>query len=133
MARGFVAGEVGSFAVYEGLGSHYDAGRAESALERAVRGESCGESAAFRLADAFQSHHIGIGDLLHRGLTGDAGFSVYEHGAAAALTCRRAAVFGRDDMQLFPQGCEQMGMVAMDCDLFAVESETSGHAASAFS
>ena len=64
VTRGFVAGEVGAFAVYKRLGSHHDAGSAESALKRPVRNESCGEPAAFRLADAFQSHHIGIGDFL---------------------------------------------------------------------
>ena len=127
MPRGFVAGEGCAFAVYERLRPHHDAGGAEAALERAVRGESCREPVAFGIGDAFQSHHIGVGYFLHRGLAGDTGFAVHQHGAATALACGRTAVFRRDDMQLFPQGCEKVRMVAMDCDLLAVQSEASGH------
>ena len=129
MSRGFVAGEGFAFAVYERLRPHHDAGGAKAALERAVRGESCRESVAFGIADAFQSDHIGFGDFFHRGLASDTGLAVHEHSAATALAGGRTAVFRRDDMQLFPQGCEKVGMVAMDCDLLAVQSETSSHGA----
>ena len=62
-------------------------------------------------------------DLRQREVAADDGLAVDQHRAAAALAGRRAAVLGRQDAELLPERGEQMGVLAGDRGLGAVQGE----------
>ncbi len=125
MAGGVAAGHRRALLVDQALGPQHDAGDAEPALEGAPLGEGAGVAGPFVVAQAFEG-----GDLLglgagQRHLAGHDRLAIQQHGAAAALPARRAAVLGTRDTQLLPEGGEQV-FVVPDLDLLAVEPE-GGH------
>jgi hypothetical protein len=124
-----VAGEVGALAVEERLGAHDDAGRAEPALQCPGRDERVSDAVPVGGVEALDRGDRAPLDLRQRDLTADLRLPVDEHGAAPALTRRRAAVLGRHDVELLAQRGQQVGMVARHLDGAAVQRER-GHAES---
>src|SRR5207248_3964131 len=98
-----------------------DARGTEAALQRTGGGECRRQRVALFFREALQCRDARAGDLVHRQIAADDRFAVDEHRAAAALSRRRAAVLGRDDVQLLPQGGEQVWVGAGDADLVAVQ------------
>ena len=85
------------------------------------------KASAYALAlvgvDALERDDRPTGDLGQRLLARHDGLAVDQHGAAAALAGRRAAVLRRGDVELLAERGEQVGMVGPHGDLVAVERE----------
>ena len=126
VAGRLVPGEGRPVLVEQVLGAHDDAGRAEAALQRPGGGECAGQAVALGRLDALERGDRPARHPVEPQLAGDHGLAVDEHGAAAALSRRRAAVLGAGDVELLPQRREQVGVVA-DLDLAAVEGEGHRH------
>ncbi len=123
MRRHLLAGQRGALLVDLRLGPHHDAGDAEPALEAAARGERVGERLPLGPVHAFERDDRRPLDLVHVALTRNDRLAVDEHGAAPALSRRRAAVLGRGDVELLAQRCQQVRMRAPHCDRRAVDLE----------
>ena len=123
VAGRMVTGQGGALLVHEGLGAHDDARRAEAALQGAMCGEGTGVTFPLSVRQALQGRDRATFGLLHRRLAGDPGLPVDQHGAATALTRRRAAVLGRGDAQFVAQGGQQVGVVNGGIDRPPVQLE----------
>ena len=77
--------------------------------------------------DALERDDRLAGDLGQRLLAADDGLAVDEHGAAAALPRRRAAVLRRGDVELLAQRGQQVRVVVADGHRRAVELEVDAH------
>ncbi len=108
------------------LGPHHDARNAEPALEPTAGGERIGERLAFDLVDTFEGHDRRALDLVHVALAGHDGLAVDEHGAAPALSRRRASVLRRRDVEFLTQCSQQVRMRAPDGHGRAVHHERHG-------
>ena len=117
------------------LGPHHDPGDAEPALHAAGERERLGEDLALALVDALERDHAAPHRLLGGKRARHLGLPVDQHGAAAALTGRRAAVLGRGHSAPFADQLEQRSPV-VDVRRFlrAVEREPNrGHWAELYS
>ena len=107
-----VAVEVGALLVDLRLRPHDDAGDAEATLQPAAGGEGAGVAVALGVVEPFQRRDVASGDLVERLCAADDRLAVDEHGAAAALPRRRAAVLRRRHVELLAQGGEQVRVIA---------------------
>ena len=124
MRRHRRAVEVGALLVDLRLGPHHDAGDAEPALQPAARGEGARRSARRSSASTPSSVTTSLPATLSSGeVAADDGLAVDEHGAAAALPRRRAAVLRRRDVELLAQRGEQVRVVGAHRHRRAVERE----------
>ena len=123
MSRRLLACQVRTILVDQGLGSDNDARRAETALQRAARGERISHSTHFSWVEAFERRDLSPIDLLHRCLARDTRLAANQHGAAAALPRRGATVLGRCDAEFVTERRQQMRVIVAGRDLFAVEDE----------
>ena len=123
MRRHGVPVEVGALLVDLRLGAHHDAGDAEAALQPATGGEGARRTVALGVVEALQRRDVLAGDLVERLRAADDRLAVDEHGAAATLPRRRAAVLGRRHVELLAERGEQVWMVAAHGHRRAVERE----------
>src|SRR5438876_8795262 len=89
------------------LGTNYNSGRAEAALQSPGSDETVGEGVALKLAEAFKRQYGLSGDALRWHRTGNDRSAIDDNRAASALTLRAAAVFGRDHTARVTQGLEK--------------------------
>src|SRR5258705_12293759 len=106
------------------LGSNYDAGSAETALQPPCCDEAVGEGVTLKLAEAFKRQHcLSRGALRGHGPRNKR-FAVDDYRATSTLTLRAAAVLWRDQPAGVAQDFEKRHSVFnLDSSLGCVQAE----------
>uniref|UniRef100_A0A6J7QCT4 Unannotated protein n=1 Tax=freshwater metagenome TaxID=449393 RepID=A0A6J7QCT4_9ZZZZ len=116
--------EVGALLVHLGLRAHHDPRDAEAALQSAARRERVGVCLPLGLVDTLEREHRLANNLGERLLAGDDCLAVNMDGAATALAGRRAAILRGSDVQLVPEGRQQVWMIAAHLYGYTVDDKT---------
>ena len=123
VTAGFILGQCRTLLVDEGFRPHHNSRCTKATLQRPTGGERVGVPIHFANIEAFERADGLSGDAVERHGARNNRLTVDQYGATPTLSLRRAAVFGRRDIQFLSQSGEEMGVASRNGDGLPIHHE----------